>query len=60
MLIAQLITIALLYYQVTMPAVDNGKYTATVLNGELIRMNSQTGDFERCNSEFRCQPVSKE
>ena len=60
MLLTNLIMIALLYYQVTMPAVDNGKYTATVLNGQLIRMNSQTGEFERCDPKLQCQPSSKE
>mgnify|MGYP003350704301 CR=1 len=56
MLIAQLITIALLYYQVTMPSVENAKYTTTVYNGQLIRMNTQNGTYEVCDANFKCEP----
>ena len=55
MLIAQLITIALLYYQVTMPAVENAKYATTVYNGQLVRMNTQNGKYEVCNADFKCE-----
>ena len=41
MLIAQLITIALLYYQVTMPAVENGKYHPAEVDGKIYIMNTQ-------------------
>jgi hypothetical protein len=46
----------LLGYQVTMPAVDNAKYTVTVYEGQLIRMNTQNGKFEVCDKELNCQP----
>lgn len=48
---------ALLGYQVSMPAVDNAKYTFTVHEGQIIRMNTQNGSFERCNSQLKCEPV---
>ena len=59
MLLTNLIMIALLYYQVTMPAVDNAKFTTTVYNGHLVRMNSQNGDFELCDGNLKCEPVKK-
>ena len=46
----------LLGYQVSMPAVDNAKYTFTVHNGQIIRMNTQNGSFEVCNADLKCQP----
>ena len=49
---------ALLGYQVTMPAVDNAKYTFTVYEGHIIRMNTQNGTFDRCDKELKCVPVS--
>ena len=55
MLLTNLIMIALLYYQVTMPAVDNAKFTATVYNGQLVRMNSQNGEFEICDKDLKCE-----
>jgi len=48
---------ALLTYQVSMPAVDNAKYTFTVHNDQIIRMNTQNGSFERCDKTLKCQPV---
>ena len=47
---------ALLYYQVSMPAVDNAKYSFTVYNGQIVRMNTQNGKFEVCDQNFKCQP----
>ena len=47
---------ALLTYQVSMPAVDNAKYTFTVHNGQIIKMNTQNGTFERCDADFKCEP----
>ena len=41
---------ALLTYQVTMPAVDNAKYTFTSHNNQIIRMNTQTGEMTPCNN----------
>ena len=45
---------ALLGYQVSMPAVDNAKYTFTVHNDEIVRMNTQTGKMVKCDKEFKC------
>ena len=59
MIILTALMCALLGYQVTMPAVDNAKYTFTVYNGNIVRMNTQNGTFEVCNSELKCQPLEK-
>jgi hypothetical protein len=45
---------ALLGYQVTMPAVDNAKYTFTVHNNQIVRMNTQNGSFEQCDEKLKC------
>lgn len=58
MLLTNIIMIALLYYQVTMPAIDNAKYAVTVVNGKVVRMNTQNGAFEQCNEKFVCENVS--
>lgn len=46
---------ALLTYQVTMPAVDNAKYTFTVHNNEIVRMNTQTGKMTKCDANYKCE-----
>jgi len=48
---------ALLTYQVSMPAVDNAKYTFTVHKDQIVRMNTQNGTFERCDEHLKCTPV---
>jgi len=48
---------ALLAYQVSMPAVDNAKYTFTVHNNQIVRMNTQNGTFERCDEHLKCEAV---
>lgn len=45
----------LLGYQVTMPAVNNAKYTFTVYEGKIIRMNTQNGVMEVCNEKLTCE-----
>ena len=47
--------VVLLGYQVTMPAVNNAKYTITVYEGQLVRMNTQNGTFETCDKELKCK-----
>jgi hypothetical protein len=47
----------LLGYQVSMPAVDNAKYTFTVHKEQIIRMNTQNGSFETCDEHLKCTPV---
>jgi hypothetical protein len=49
----------LLGYQVTMPAVDNAKYTFTVHKDQIVRMNTQNGTFEKCDDQLKCQPVEQ-
>lgn len=48
--------VALLGYQVTMPAVDNAKYTFAVYEGQIIKMNTQNGKFEVCDKDLKCKP----
>jgi hypothetical protein len=48
---------ALLAYQVSMPAVDNAKYTFTTHNNQIIRMNTQNGTFEKCDEHLKCEKV---
>ena len=48
---------AILTYQVTMPAVDNAKYTFTVHEGKILRMNTQNGTFEKCDEHLKCETV---
>ena len=55
MLITNIIMCVLLYYQVSMPSVDNAKFTTVVHNGQLLRMNTQNGTFEVCNADLKCQ-----
>lgn len=50
---------ALLAYQVSMPAVDNAKYTITTHEGQIIRMNTQNGSFEKCDKELKCEKVDQ-
>ena len=56
MLLAQLITIALLYYQVTMPSVENSKYQATSMNGRIYIVNTQNSVIEKvCDENAKCE-----
>ena len=48
----------LLGYQVTMPAVDNAKYTFTSHGDHIIRMNTQNGTMEKCDANFKCEKVN--
>lgn len=48
--------IALLYYQVTMPAVENGKYHPAEFNGKIYIMNTQNGNVEKiCDDKLKCE-----
>lgn len=60
MIILTALMCALLGYQVTMPAVDNAKYTFTVHNGQVIRMNTQNGKFEKCDEKLVCKAVEND
>jgi hypothetical protein len=50
----------LLGYQVSMPSVDNAKYTFTVHDNQIVRMNTQNGSFERCDEHLKCSAVVHE
>lgn len=49
--------VALLGYQVTMPANDNAKFMFAPHNGQIIRMNTQDGSMEVCNQYLQCKPM---
>ena len=48
----------LLGYQVSMPAVDNAKYTFTSHQDSIIRMNTQNGTMEKCDKNFKCEKIN--
>jgi hypothetical protein len=43
-----------------LPAVDNAKYTIVVQNGQIVRMNTREGTFERCDAELKCVEVAQD
>lgn len=47
----------LLGYQVTMPSLDNSKYTFAVHQGTIVRMNTQDGSMEKCDEQYQCQKI---
>ena len=52
--------VLLLGYQVTMPQVDNAKYSYTVHEGKILRFNTQDGKMERCDiveNEISCKTL---
>ena len=55
LLLTNIIMCVLLYYQVTMPSLDNAKFSTVVHEGRLLRMNTQNGEFEICNENFKCE-----
>jgi len=55
------IMVALLGWQIMMPAVNNAKFTFSIDNdGTIVRMNTQTGAMERCSKELVCGSDKKE
>lgn len=49
------IVIALLAWQVWMPAVDNAKFSFAIdKDGTIVRMNTQSGEMERCDQNLVC------
>jgi hypothetical protein len=53
----EIIMILILVYQVTMPAVNNAKYTFGVVEDRIVRMNTQDGSFEECDKDYKCKPI---
>lgn len=54
-MILDLIMIGLLGYQIWMPATNNGMYMFQIdRDGTVIRMNTQTGEMERCDQNLQC------
>jgi len=54
------IMVALLGYQVSMPAVNNAKYTLIVHDSKIVIMNSQNGKMIACDKLEECQKSMKE
>ena len=56
MLLTNIIMCVLLYYQVTMPSVQNGKYFPAEVDGKLYIVNTQNGTVEKvCDSNLKCE-----
>ena len=56
----ELIMVALMGYQVLMPAVDNGHYSMVFDGTAIVRMNTQDGSMERCDKNLKCEKVTKD
>jgi len=54
------VMVALLGYQVTMPANDNAKYTIIVHKEQIVVMNSQNGKMIACDKLEECQKAMKD
>lgn len=52
--------VALLGYQVTMPANDNAKYMFSVHQDTIIKMNTQDGSMVRCKADLTCEEFKTE
>ena len=59
-MVAEAVMIGLMIYQVTMPAVNNGKYQIVYDGENIVRMNTQNGTMERCDKDLKCVPIKKE
>ena len=54
-MIVDLIMIGLLAWQIWMPAVNKGMWMFQIdRDGTVIRMNTQTGEMERCDQNLQC------
>jgi hypothetical protein len=53
-----ILTVLLLCYQVTMPQIDNSKYTFALQHGDavILRMDTQNGSIEQCQKGV-CTPL---
>ena len=52
--------VALLGYQVTMPANDNAKYMFSVHQDTIVKMNTQDGSMVRCRPDLTCEEFKLE
>lgn len=60
-MIVDLIMIGLLGWQIWMPAVNNGMWMFQIdRDGTVIRMNTQTGEMERCDQNLQCAKPGSE
>lgn len=58
-MVIETIMIGVMVYQVTMPAVNNGKYQIVYDGENIVRMNTQNGTMERCDKSLKCVTVNK-
>jgi DNA recombination-dependent growth factor C len=52
--------VALLGYQVSMPANDNAKYMFSIHQDTIIKMNTQDGSMVRCRPDLTCEEFKTE
>jgi len=52
--------VALLGYQVTMPANDNAKYMFSVHQDTIVKMNTQDGSMVKCKQDLTCEEFKTE
>lgn len=63
MIFLTVLMVGLMGYQVTMPQVDNAKFSYTVHEGKIIRFNTQDGSMEKCeisDETYKCKGLTKE
>jgi hypothetical protein len=54
------VLVALTGYQFWHPSVDNGTYTMAVYQNQIVRMDTRTGSFERCDENLKCTAIKIE
>jgi DNA recombination-dependent growth factor C len=52
--------VALLGYQVSMPANDNAKYMFSIHQDTIVKMNTQDGSMVRCRPDLTCEEFQTE
>jgi hypothetical protein len=53
------VMVTIMAYQVSMPAVDNAKYTIVVHEGQAFRVNTRNGEVDVCDKLLKCVPAEK-
>ena len=59
-MVVETLMIGVMIYQVTMPAVNNGKYQLVYDGESIVRMNTQNGSMERCDKNLKCVTIKKD
>ena len=58
-MVIETLMIGVMIYQVTMPAVNNGKYQIVYDGENIVRMNTQNGTMERCDKNLKCISIDQ-